>query len=150
MRSRGWPYVAVDETKRAIFSGCRVKSFDFLLYRPDGPHWLVDVKGRKFPYDGNGGLRRWENWVTRDDLQSLAEWERVFGGGFESVLVFAYWLTQPEDEHPFDLHHTYSGACYSFRFVRLAEYRARCVSRSSAWQTVTVPTATFRELQGCL
>ena len=33
LRSEGIAYVAVDEQEKAIFSGARVKSFDFLLYR---------------------------------------------------------------------------------------------------------------------
>ena len=33
LRSRGWPYLPVDEQKKAIFAGARVKSFDFLVYR---------------------------------------------------------------------------------------------------------------------
>ena len=49
LRSRGWPYVAVDETKRAIFANASIKSFDFLVYSSAGANLLVDVKGRKFP-----------------------------------------------------------------------------------------------------
>ncbi len=49
LRSRGLPYVAVDETRKAIFAGTRVKSFDFLVYHDRGSNRLVDVKGRKFP-----------------------------------------------------------------------------------------------------
>ena len=49
LRSRGLAYVAVDETRKAIFAGARVKSFDFLVYHEPGSNRLVDVKGRKFP-----------------------------------------------------------------------------------------------------
>ena len=41
LRSRGWPYLPIDEQKKAIFSGARVKSFDFLVYPPGGKAWLV-------------------------------------------------------------------------------------------------------------
>ena len=34
LRSRGWPYLPVDEHRKAIFSGARIKSFDFLVYPP--------------------------------------------------------------------------------------------------------------------
>ncbi len=55
LRSRGVPYVAVDEARRSVFAGAKIKSFDFIVYPPTGPSWLVDVKGRKFPYTGGGG-----------------------------------------------------------------------------------------------
>ena len=47
LRSRGWPYIPVDEQKKAIFAGARIKSFDFLVYRPGertpgGKHRLED------------------------------------------------------------------------------------------------------------
>ena len=49
LRSRGTPYIAVDESRRVIFSGAKIKSFDFLIYPPSGPSLIADVKGRKFP-----------------------------------------------------------------------------------------------------
>ncbi len=146
LRSRGLPYVAVDETRKAIFAGARVKSFDFLVYHEGGANRLVDVKGRKFPYDTLGNSRRWENWVTDDDLQSLAEWERVFGEGFEAVLVFAYWLTSSGQDAPFQSLHPFRGEYYAFLALPLAAYRSSSVCRSPKWGTVTVPTKAFREL----
>ena len=146
LRSRGLPYVAVDETRKAIFAGTRVKSFDFLVYHDGGSNRLVDVKGRKFPYDTPGNSRQWENWVTDDDLQSLAEWERVFGEGFEAVLVFAYWLTSSGQDAPFQSLHPFRGEYYAFLALPLAAYRSSSVCRSPKWGTVTVPTKAFREL----
>ena len=146
LRSRGLPYVAVDETRRAIFAGSKVKSFDFLVYQTAGPNWLVDVKGRKFPYDTPGNRRSWENWVTREDLADLAEWERVFGEDFQAVLVFAYWLTIPSRDAPFPSQHLFRGEYYAFVAVPLSDYRSRCVRRSLAWDTVTVPAKSFRAL----
>ncbi len=146
LRSRGLPYVAVDETRKAIFAGARVKSFDFLVYHDRGANRLVDVKGRKFPYDTLGNRRQWENWVTEEDLQSLAEWERVFGEGFEAVLVFAYWLTSSGADAPFHSLHPFRGEYYAFLAVPLSAYRSKSVRRSPKWGTVTVPTKAFREL----
>ena len=50
LRSRGVPYVPVQEARRAIFAGERIKSFDFIVYPGGQRHWIVDVKGRRFPY----------------------------------------------------------------------------------------------------
>ena len=58
LRSRGVPYVPVDEAKRVIFGGEKVKSFDFLVYPGDEQHWIVDIKGRQFPYISEQGARR--------------------------------------------------------------------------------------------
>ncbi len=85
LRSRGVPYVPVDETRRILFAGEKIKSFDLIVYAPGRRHWIVDVKGRQFPYITEDGARRyWENWVTREDLIGLREWETVFGAGFEA------------------------------------------------------------------
>jgi hypothetical protein len=144
LRSRGIPYVPVDEQKKVIFAGARIKSFDFLVYRDRGRKWLVDVKGRKYPYDTKSSRRYWENWITRSDLDGLALWEKVFGRGFESVLIFAYWLVGSEDRLPTPHVHTYAEQHYAFLCVPLEVYRRHCRRRSAKWDTVTLPAATFR------
>lgn len=147
LRSRGVPYVPVDEKRRVIFAGDKVKSFDFIVYPPKGVNWIVDVKGRQFPYvDENGGKRYWENWITLDDLESLAEWEVVFGNDFEAQLVFAYLLGGPPDRWPSCRPHVFRGDYYAFLTVRLADYREHCRGRSDSWQTVSVPRAMYRRI----
>jgi hypothetical protein len=147
LRSRGVPYVAVDETRRAVFGGSTVKSFDFLVYGLGERHWLVDVKGRHFPYIDHRGCRRyWENWVLQDDLDSLMEWQAVFGGEFEARFVFAYLLDGPPDRWPAVRPHTFRGEYYAFLAVSMEEYRQYCRRRSPRWETVSVPRSTFRRI----
>lgn len=146
LRSRGLPYVAVDEQRKAIFAGARIKSFDFLVYPPAGKAWLVDVKGRKFPYAGRRGKRHWENWVTLSDLEGLAQWQQAFGDGFEARLVFAYWLTGTGNRLPTTQVHTYQAKHYSFYSIALDDYAQHCRGRSSKWTTVALPVRLFREL----
>ena len=146
LRSRGLPYVAVDEKRKAIFSGSRVKSFDFLVYHPQGLTWLVDVKGRKFPYVTDGQKRYWENWITREDLAGLTHWQEAFGEGFVSMLVFAYHLLEPDDRLPTIHVHPFRDALYAFMCVELDAYRQACRPRSAKWDTVSVPRGRFREL----
>jgi hypothetical protein len=146
LRSRGAAYVPVDEQKKVIFSGARVKSFDFLVYRPGAPTWLADVKGRKFPYDTDGNRRTWENWVTQDDLTGLSRWEQAFGAGFCGMFIFAYWL-RGEPEQRLARHvHPFRDECYAFLCVSLTDYQAHARRRSPKWDTLTVPAATFRRL----
>ncbi len=145
-RSRGWPYIPVNEQKKAIFSGARIKSFDFIVYRPGETAWLVDVKGRKFPYEGKHGKRYWENWVTLDDLKGLREWEGVFGSEFEPVFVFAYWLAGASDDKLPPQVHMFRNRYYAFAWISATHYAAHARTRSPKWQTISVPTPAFRKL----
>jgi len=147
LRAKGWPYVAVDQAKKAIFAGASVKSFDFLVYSESGPNLLVDVKGRKFP-DGvsgpkRGASRAWENWITRQDVEGLREWQKVFGEDFQAVLVFAYWLQGPPQRAPFQDVHVFRENHYAFVGVSLADYVTAARPRSAKWQTITMPSKEF-------
>ena len=146
VRSRGWPYIPVDEHRKAIFDGARIKSFDYLVYRPGKTAWLVDIKGRKFPYDGSGGKRYWENWVTREDLKGLRSWEGVFGDGFEPVLVFAYWIVGLQGREPTSEVHVHRNQYYAFLWISATEYARHARQRSPKWDTVTMPMREFRRL----
>jgi len=149
LRAMGWPYVAVDEAKKAVFAGVSIKSFDFLVYSSSGPNLLVDVKGRKFPGSipgpKRGAGRAWENWVTRGDVEGLREWEKVFGRDFAAMLVFAYWLQGSARRSPFADVHLFRQKHYAFVAVRLADYVAAARPRSAKWQTVAMPAAAFAE-----
>jgi len=147
LQAKGWPYVLVDEAKKSVFANVAIKSFDFLVYSSTGPNLLVDVKGRKFP-DGSrpgagGASRAWENWVAREDLHSLAEWESIFGKDFMAVLVFAYWLQGPPQRAPFEDVHFFRKRHYAFMGVPLSAYSASARQRSAKWQTVSMPSRDF-------
>lgn len=147
LRSRGIPYVPVDEARRAIFAGNRIKSFDVLVYPREGTNWIVDIKGRKFPYmTHRGGKRYWENWVEQDDLDGLAEWQAVFGDGFEACFVFAYLLDGPPDRWPPARPHLFRGAYYAFYRVALKDYQEHAQRRSASWQTLTMPRVAYRRI----
>jgi hypothetical protein len=140
------PYVAVDEARRACLAGGdSLKNLDFIIAsRPRGG-WLVDVKGRRFP---SGRLRPqyWKNWSPSEDLHSLAQWEQLFGPGFQGMLVFAYWIlgtrspVGPEEEFNFD------GQRFVFLAVSLADYCRWARPLSLRWGTVMIPSRIFREL----
>jgi len=146
LRSNAVPYVPVDEHRKAVFAGARVKSFDFLVYWAVGPGWIVDVKGRKYPYDTKSSKRYWENWVTRADFHGLESWQAVFGDGFVAVFVFAYWLIGDNDRLPASCVHAFRDQRYAFLAVTLDSYRRHCRPRSASWDTVALSTAMFRRL----
>ncbi|MFP4107284.1 MAG: HYExAFE family protein [Phycisphaerae bacterium] len=149
LRAKGWPYIAVDESKKAIFADASVKSFDFLVYSRSGPNLLTDVKGRKFPdcVPGRkrGNTRAWENWITRDDVDGLSEWEHVFGRDFRAMLVFAYWLQGPPQRSPFRDIHLFRNKYYAFVGIHLDLYVQHAKPRSARWKTISVPSRVLAE-----
>lgn len=146
LRSEGIAYVAVDEQRRAVFAGGLVKSFDFLIYGSPGETWLVDVKGRKFPYEIDGHKRYWENWLTDDDLSGLRRWEEVFGAGFRAMVVFAYVLRGSCGRQPTPHVHPFGNQYYAFMVIPAATYSGHARRRSSRWGTCSMPVRTFRSL----
>jgi hypothetical protein len=147
LRGRQIPFVPVDESRRMVLAGEKIKSFDFIVHAPGHRRWVVDVKGRQFPYIAEDGAKRyWENWVTREDLDGLREWEHVFGDGFEACFVFAYVLDGPPDRWPTGQPHAFREDYYTFLAVLLRDYAEHCRPRSTSWDTVSVPTSTFRHI----
>src|SRR6202162_5344646 len=98
----GLCYIAVDETRRALFGDTPVKSLDFVVFGDNGNRLVIDVKGRRFPGGKPGKLRRvWENWSTQEDVDSLTHWAEKAGPDYTGVFVFAYHLL-PTIEVPED------------------------------------------------
>jgi hypothetical protein len=150
LRQTRIPHVVVDETRRALLQRASLKSMDFIVYSQRKPNLLVDVKGRRFPSGQKTASHKWENWVTRDDIESLLEWERVFGTDFRALFIFAYhvveqrWLSDMDD--PF----LFRDRTYAFYGVWTDVYRDEMRLRSSSWQTESLPSAAFRRLRAPL
>jgi len=141
-------YVAVDETRRAFVGEERVKNLDFIVHGEGGARLLVDVKGRRYPSGPPARPRRvWESWSTREDVDGLERWARLFGPGYLGLLVFSYNLG-PEVELPDDTVDlfTFRGRRYLFRAVEVSAYRRHMRVRSPKWDTVNLSSAVFRDL----
>ncbi len=145
LRDQRLPYLAVDETKRALLSQQSLKSPDFLVQSPSLGRIVIDVKGRK--QEIGSQMRRWENWATADDLSSLDAWESIFGTQFRSLLVFAYELSAGADDAEQPTMLEFRGRRYSFHGVWAADYRRAMRQRSGRWETVWLPGAVYRELR---
>lgn len=137
------PYVAVNETRRALFQESSLKSMDFVVYSEQAANLLIDVKGRKMIR----GSRSWESWTTEEDLTSLMQWEEVFGDRFKGLLVFAYQLTEPRDLEQHALFWELRGRRYAFYGIWARDYARRMRPRSASWQTVSLRSRDFRELR---
>lgn len=142
LRTRGIPYVAVDDAKRALFAQAPLKSFDFVVYSQRGRNLLVDVKGRS--RQGATGRSSMQNWVTQSDIEDLGQWQTVFGEGFEAVLAFVYWIEPALVPEPGVFEH--AGRWYQVLVVKLDEYRALMRRRSVKWDTVSLRADDFRQL----
>ena len=142
LRSRGIPYVAVDEAKKALFANAKLKSFDFVVYSKNGPNLLIDVKGRSCR--DRSSRKGFETWATERDIEDLMQWERVFGDGFKAVLTFVYWIDPPLSAEPGMFEHR--DRWYLLMGIDLAEYRNSMRRRSVKWETVALPAEDFRSL----
>ena len=144
LTDNGIEYVAVDEHKRATFGHTDIKSFDFLLYPPDRPIIIAEVKGRTFRGTSLANLAGLECWVTAGDVDGLTKWQQIFGEGHRAVFVFAYRIENIDvdfngrDVFDFDSNR------YLFFCVKLDDYRRYMKRRSPKWQTVTLPADKFR------
>lgn len=164
LRSRRIPYVSVDEARKALLPDAgafrvsagehkgALKSFDFVVYG-EGSNLLLDVKGRRVvarrsrnPEAPVSARSRLESWVTEDDVESLAHWERLFGTSFQAAFLFVYWCEDQPPDALFQEIFEYRGRWYALRAVTLSEYRRVMKPRSLRWRTVDVPTALFEEV----
>lgn len=146
VRSRQIPCVAIDEAKRSPIEGedGGLKSPDFLLYPSLGLNLVVEVKGKRGK--NATGRRRWENWVTTDDLDGLVRWQALFGPSFRSVLAFVYAERPPAFGLPAgEGGFTFRGKIYRFWAIGLDDYVEHLRSRGPAWKAVAMARLAFRK-----
>ncbi|MBS0195247.1 MAG: HYExAFE family protein [Planctomycetes bacterium] len=152
LRRRRIPYVAVDEAKKALLPGREqrvagggdeplpaLKSFDFVIYGQGG-NLLAEVKGRR----ASGS--RLECWVTRDDVESLSRWERLFGPEFQAAFVFVYWCEQQPPDALFQEVFEHQGRWYALRSVPVRDYARSMKPRSLRWGTLDLPREAYERI----
>jgi len=142
LRANRAPYIAVDEARKSLLplgaASNTIKSFDFVVYAEDR-NLLIDVKGRMF---GSATARmtesnrRFESWVTQEDVEGMTEWQRLFGHDFTAAFVFLYCLRQQPPDALFEEVFEYGGRFYAMREVELSAYTPCMKVRSSRWGTV--------------
>lgn len=172
LRARRIPYVSVDEARKALLPGAdpmrapvldgasggvrpgrAIKSFDFVVYG-EGANLLIDIKGRKIAKRSGGGAAggggaarsRLDSWATRDDVDSLLTWRRLFGAGFDAALVFVYWCDDQPPDGLFQEVFAHRERWYAVRAVLLDAYLGAMKTRSAKWRTVHVPVDEFERI----
>ena len=165
LRDRRIPYVSVADARKSLLpeTAClrqdapdgkshkSLKSFDFMIY---GKHenLLIEVKGRKVPMARGGtgkrqnSTRRLECWVTRQDLDSLQTWEKLFGDGFEAAFCFCYWCEDQPPDGLFQELIVHQERWYALRSIRLRDYVSAIRVRSASWETFDMPAREFEAL----
>jgi hypothetical protein len=138
-------HIVIDERRRAALGRAKLKSFDFLLYPPNGQVIIAEVKGRAFKGTSFAKLVGFECWVTAEDIDSLTNWQQVFGAGHIAVFVFAYKMENIDVDFDGREVFNYDSDKYIFFAVKLDDYRKFMKRRSPKWQTVTLPADKFRQ-----
>jgi hypothetical protein len=144
LRDRRVAYVAVDEQRRSRTSAGSLKNVDFLVSPADGATLLVDVKGRRFP-SGNRSKQYWRNWSTADDLRSLARWQQQLGPGSLALFGFVFHVVGERSPLAAEQLFHFRDERYAMLAVRAADYIRFARPLSAKWQTVSMPTALFRQ-----
>ena len=138
-------FTAIDERKRSIFGRSKIKSFDYLLYPPNQPIIVAEVKGRKFKGTSFAKLAGFDCLVTVDDVAGLIKWQKVFGQTHTAAFIFAYKIENIDvDLDGRDVYY-FDGYRYVFFCIRLSDYRKFMKIRSPKWGTVTLPAEKFRQ-----
>jgi hypothetical protein len=136
-------HIVINERKRSAPGRANLKSFNFLLYPPNGRTIIAEVKGRAFKGASFAGLAGFEYWVTADDVDSLAGWQQVFGAGH--AVVFVYKIENIDVDFDGREVFDYNADRYVFFAVVLNDYRKLMKRRSLKWRTLTLPACKFRD-----
>jgi len=70
LRDKGVPYINVDEAKKALFAGAKLRSFHFVVYFSDRRNWLL-----------------YTSQLRKESREDLLQWEQIFGDGFVAVVA---------------------------------------------------------------
>ncbi len=146
LRAIRQPYIAVDETRRALLGEQTLKSFDFIVPGGDGLQFLLEIKGRRFPSGDLGTGQRWENWCTQEEPAGLLHWETLFGPGYRGLFLFAYEVLTAQAALEFTELFEFRGRQYAFVAIGADDYDRLNRRRSPKWETVSMPRRQFRGL----
>jgi len=70
LRENSLPYINVDEAKKALFAGAKLRSFHFVVYFKDRSNWLL-----------------YAAQLRKEGREDLKQWEAILGDGFMAVVA---------------------------------------------------------------
>lgn len=138
-------YTTIDQSKRTSLDEIRLKSFDYILYPPDNPTLICELKGRTFKGVSFENLTGLECWIQAADIEGLLHWQKEFGGESTAYIIFAYRIENVDVD--FDGREVFEidGQRYLFFAVKLDDYKEKMKLRSPKWKTVTLGADNFRK-----
>ena len=141
-------YVPIDDTRRAAFARCNIKSFDCLIYPrvAGGEIIIAELKGRRYEGKSLEKLTNLQCWVTAEDIRSIIKWEEIFGNGFKGYFVFVYEAVNPDVDFDRFECFNYNDRRYFWVAAGACEYFKAARKRSSKWQTVSLAAEDFRKI----
>ncbi len=165
LRDRRIPYVSVGDARKALLpegaslhldaedgaTAKSLKSFDFMIYG-EQENLLIEVKGRKVARARSASgqrassRRRLECWVTRQDLDALRTWEKLFGEGFEAAFCFCYWCEEQPPDGLFQELIVHQDRWYALRAIRVRDFISASRVRSPRWGTFDLSASDFEAL----
>ena len=137
-------FITAADQHKPVYERSGLKSFDFLLYPESGRKIIAEVKGRRFKGTTLAGLSRLECWVTTDDVDGLAAWQKILGEDYEAHFIFAYRVQNVDVDYDGREIFDFNGDRYLFLALRLADYIQFMKQRSPKWRTVTLAADKFR------
>ena len=137
-------YVPAADQHKPVYEKSQLKSFDFLLCPSSGKKIIAEVKGRHFKGTTLAGLSRLECWVTTEDVDGLAAWQKTLGDDYDSAFIFAYRFQNIDVDFDGRDIFDFNEDKYLFLAVRFADYVKFMKQRSPKWKTVTLAADKFR------
>jgi len=146
LRTHRLPYLSINQRRRPLAAYRPLKNFDLLVRARSGQHYLVEVKGRQFPYVHRGKKVFWENWVHEEDLEGLRLWRDYFGFGFTGLVCYAYLITEPEYLDTFASRSQWKERTFGLVALTLEDFLRWGERRSASWKAWHIPPTQFRQL----
>ncbi len=146
LRDHQLPYLAINQRRRPLAGGRPLKNFDFLVRSRSGQHYLVEVKGRQFPYVNRGRKVFWENWIHEQDLEGLRLWRGYFGFGFTGLVCYVYLVREERYLESFPSRACWQGRTFGLVALTLETFLEWGEQRSERWQALHIPPVEFRQL----
>jgi hypothetical protein len=137
-------FISTADQHKPVFEQSTLKSFDFLLFPSSDKKIIAEVKGRRFKGTKLAGLSRLECWVTTEDVDGLAAWQKTLGPDYDATFIFAYKVQNVDVDFDGRDIFDYNDDRYLFFAIRLDDYVKHMKQRSPKWQTVTLSAEKFR------
>lgn len=136
-------YIAINEAKRPIFQNNKIKNFDFIIFSKNGI-FLIDIKGKQFPYEHKKSKNYWENWITKDDISGLQTWSKKMN--FKGIILFPYFIKYNKDTKYFKDIIIYKRRKYGLVAIDAFDYLKNCKIRSKEFNAIYISRKRFKTL----